>query len=72
MSIRVVLDLLNQFSNVGTLQLLYSRIWYPWNFEVYVSLNSSKKCLIVGVERFGLMIYIRVILYCNGVLIRLP
>ena len=39
---------------------------------MYVSLNSFTKCLIVGVEHFGFMMYFRVILYCNGVFIRLP
>ena len=70
MSIWVVLNFLNKFSNAGTLQLLQSRMWESWNFEIQVLLNSLPDCLIVGVERFGLMTYFRVFLYCNCVFIR--
>ena len=44
----------------------------PGIFEVHVCLNSFTNCLIVHVERFGLMIYFRVVLYCNYVFTRLP
>ena len=52
---------LNQLSNAGTVRLLHNRIWSFWNFEVHVLLNSFTICLIVGVERFDLMIYFRVV-----------
>ena len=36
MSMRVILDLLNQFSNIGALQLLHSGTWQSWKYEVHV------------------------------------
>ena len=38
MSVRVVLDFLNQFSNAGAMQLFHGRMWYAWNVEVNVLL----------------------------------
>ena len=36
---------LNQFLNVGTLRMLYNRMWKPWNSEVHVHLVQH--CLLV-------------------------
>ena len=46
----MVLDLLNPFSNAGTLQLLHNRMWWSWNFEVHVFLNSFTNWLFVDVD----------------------
>ena len=68
----MVLDLLNQFSNAGALQLLHNRMWQSWNFEVHVFLYSFTNQLIVDVEHLDLMMYFRSVWYCNVVFIRLP
>ena len=72
MSIWVVFNFLNQFSNAGAMQLFHGRMWWSWNIEVHVFLNSFTNCLMVGVERLDLMIYFRVVLYCDVVFIKFP
>ena len=71
MSIWMVCNFLNQFSNSGTLRMLHNRMWWPWNSEVHVlvqhcllvthvmisngSFRSLTKCFISNVERFVFM-----------------
>ena len=50
LSLRVVLDLLNQISNVDAMQLFHCRMWYSWNVEVNVLLVDCTVELVVRVE----------------------
>ena len=50
MSVRVVLDFLNHFSNAGAMQLLHCRMRQSWNVEVDVLLVDFTIELVVRVE----------------------
>ena len=49
MSMRVVLDFLNQISNVDAMQLFHSKMWWSWNVEVDVLVDCTVE-LVVRVE----------------------
>ena len=62
MSIWVVLDLLNQFTNTRALSLFHNRLWQSKNSEVNVHIESIARdiCVTVnnGCPRFMIMIWV--------------
>ena len=59
MSLRVVLDLLNQISNVDAMWSFHFRMWYSWIVEVNVLLVDCKVELVVRVKWRNVTIFFR-------------
>ena len=59
MSLRVVLDLLNQISNVDAMWSFHCRMWYSWNVQVNVLLVDCTVELVDHVEWRNVTIFFR-------------